>query len=526
MVASILLCCIALGAEPSAEDYPFLAKVIVDQAEVQSGNGRRFYTTDRLAPGTIVEVHRRDPGGWYAIRPPAGSFSWIPAEQVTPTDVPDVAEVTSEEAVSWIGSKSNIVREHRFVVKLKIGERVEILGEKEVTDENGEPQMWYKIAPPVGEFRWIQVRELARLEQQSVEPLENEPIELATEAPSEPAIELADSRPTSPPAQFRPRSKITLSSLQPNKDAALTSLAPSPATSFRESAASEAASGTGTSSMADETLVRPAAFNEVLGDAPKLESVDLNAMERDQKNSSSDGFVPRGSRFTNGNEKGIARGTTASATLPETLSEPPATSPKPDLVGEGLNPRAGSSTVATTTVSATLTRAELDARLAGLDAELTVMVARDPRTWELSRVRAAAEQLIEQSPTAADRGRVRILVEKIHQFATTFNVEDDPRFANAIAPPAAPQKPEALDPKYDGVGWLKPVIARERPAAPYALVDSDGKPLAFVTPAPGMNLNRYLNKPLGVYGRRGYVEALATPHIVVERVIDLGRHIR
>jgi len=70
------------------------------------------------------------------------------------------------------------------------------------------------------------------------------------------------------------------------------------------------------------------------------------------------------------------------------------------------------------------------------------------------------------------------------------------------------------------------VISRSQQAAPYAVVDEDGKPLAFVTPSPGLNVGRYVNKQVGLYGRRGYIDALKTPHVVAERVIDLERHVR
>jgi hypothetical protein len=46
--------------------------------------------------------------------------------------------------------------------------------------------------------------------------------------------------------------------------------------------------------------------------------------------------------------------------------------------------------------------------------------------------------------------------------------------------------------------------------------------VAFVTPGPGINLRRYENKPVGIYGKRGMIEALKKPHLVAERVIELS----
>ena len=85
---------------------------------------------------------------------------------------------------------------------------------------------------------------------------------------------------------------------------------------------------------------------------------------------------------------------------------------------------------------------------------------------------------------------------------------------------------EAASARYDGQGWLKPVLSRTRHAAPYALVDSDGKPICFVTPSPGFRIEGYVNKRVGVYGRRGVIESLNAQHVLAERVIDLEKQLR
>lgn len=167
------------------------------------------------------------------------------------------------------------------------------------------------------------------------------------------------------------------------------------------------------------------------------------------------------------------------------------------------------------------------------------MVANHPSTWRLADLRQRVDVLVVDGPTGADRGEARLLREHIHKFAESFGVEDDPvrallpgtPVANTAVKPTAEQAKaatiaSAADPKYDGQGWLKPVLSREKPAAPYAIVDDQGNPVAFVTPSPGLNLNRYLNKKVGVYGQRGVIESLKSPHIVASRVIDLERHLR
>src|SRR5688572_23626318 len=67
----------AVGAEEHQVLYS--ATVVVSEAEVRSGAGTssQLYPTNRLRKGDRVDVVKELDGGWLAIKPPAGSFSWI-----------------------------------------------------------------------------------------------------------------------------------------------------------------------------------------------------------------------------------------------------------------------------------------------------------------------------------------------------------------------------------------------------------------------------------------------------------------
>lgn len=134
------LCC-------AAAEFPYVAYVNSADVYVRSGPGRDYYPTDKLQKGEKVEIYRHDPGGWYAIRPPRRSFSWISARHLDLLGN-DLAMVNAERAVARVGSAFSDVREV-IQVRLQKGEKLELLAAP--TPDSP----WCKVAPPAGEFRWI-----------------------------------------------------------------------------------------------------------------------------------------------------------------------------------------------------------------------------------------------------------------------------------------------------------------------------------------------------------------------------------
>jgi uncharacterized protein YgiM (DUF1202 family) len=131
--------------------FPYKAYVAADDVEIRSGPGEDFYPTDKLQKGETVEVYKRNAEGWCAIRPPEGSFSWISGRVLKLQDN-NLAEVKEDNVASRVGSRLSEVRDV-IQVRMRKGELVEILDSKDGTA--GKSQVWYKIAPPSGEFRWV-----------------------------------------------------------------------------------------------------------------------------------------------------------------------------------------------------------------------------------------------------------------------------------------------------------------------------------------------------------------------------------
>ena len=144
-----------LGSDASgSEAFPFTAIVLRDNTPVRSGPSQQHYATDVLHHGQRVEIYRHDSGDWYAIRPPRGSFSWVPAECLKIGD-DNLAEVMVKGVAARIGSRLND-EFHEQQVHLRRGEYLQVLGERKFVDpQNGMPQTMFKVAPPSGEFRWV-----------------------------------------------------------------------------------------------------------------------------------------------------------------------------------------------------------------------------------------------------------------------------------------------------------------------------------------------------------------------------------
>lgn len=476
IVFPAMLVAAVAGAVRADDDFPYQAYVAIDGAEVVSGPGHRYYATDRLALGTKVEVYREEASGWLAIRPPQGSFSWVDSAAIERDTEDESLGRAIEPTPAWIGTAAERVSEHRQHVTLKADEVVRILGQKQVETEDGEEETWLKIAPPAGEFRWIYLRDVSRQK-----PAPRPEPEMEAQIASVPAEQSA---PEEPRRIEVPRSAIALRDLAPV------------VSRIHESSRS----------------VETAQFRNSVEPAKPL---------------SSDGFVPRKRR---GSEQIPTVPTPSehlasrqSATFTRPRVDPPA------LVASA-SPSKFTSTSAAGTPAAATPIDNAASQLQQLDVELSLMLAKDKSAWNLTDLCQRVEALVERGNDPVARGQARLLLDKIKQFEQTFDAEDIGPIAASAAVPAvdADAKPSPADPRYDSKGWLKPVVSRrsEKPPAPFALVDSEGKPICFISPSPGLNLNRYLNKQVGVYGRRGYIESLKTTHVTAERVIDLSRHLR
>jgi hypothetical protein len=159
---------ITLMAMPlAAREVPFDAIVSKDGALVRSGAGEKdYYPTQKLSRGDKVRVVREGYGGWYMIEPPEGSHSWIRAEFVKRRGTNK--GIITENTVDRIGSlldRSNLSIIHKVIE----GEVVTILGQTTMRSVNGPIEM-LKIAPPRGEYRYINRRDVTPADEYQSRP--------------------------------------------------------------------------------------------------------------------------------------------------------------------------------------------------------------------------------------------------------------------------------------------------------------------------------------------------------------------
>ncbi len=142
-----------------AVDFPYQAIVGSNPASVYSGPDDVHYATDELPSGEIVVVYRHDPNGWCAIQPPAGSFSLLPEAAVEKLS-DGIGVLIQDQVQAWVGTRLGSVDKPLWQVKLRSEEEVEIIGEASWPSPDGHSTIWYQIAPPAGEFRWVKMADL------------------------------------------------------------------------------------------------------------------------------------------------------------------------------------------------------------------------------------------------------------------------------------------------------------------------------------------------------------------------------
>ncbi|MGE3805491.1 MAG: SH3 domain-containing protein [Gemmataceae bacterium] len=143
------------GLMARAENTPYEATVTVPEVEVRCGpsSDPKMYPTSKLRQGDKVTVLKEEEGGWLAIKPPPGSFSWINTRFLELNTGQTTGRVLGDDVPVRIGSE---LRNEPPTVearnRLKRGAQVVVLDTKKAYADDGG---WLPIAPTPEEVRYL-----------------------------------------------------------------------------------------------------------------------------------------------------------------------------------------------------------------------------------------------------------------------------------------------------------------------------------------------------------------------------------
>jgi len=460
-----------------AEDsFPYTARVSGTNVRVRSGPGKNYYVTQELQYGDEVEIYRHDPGGWYAVRPPERSYSWVSARYLQLRE-DGTGTITGDRVVARVGSLLNQARDV-IQVRLERGEQVQVLETQRLAD-GATAETWHKIAPPPGEFRWI----YGKYVQTELPPS----LSVSSGGGNllvEKIEEAASRRQAGPPEELQTDEAGLLS--------VYSRAAPAPTADDRIA-------------IDDDRPVRLAGSAQV-----ETEAIGIVAENEAEQTEPAEGWSSVSPTSDAAIRPEPARISIQNSADQSTSSVTPPGSREVEVGSVEHRQRAGE-----------------------LDLLLSSIVAEDPSRWDFTQLRSEAEALLTAGETAIERGRARLLLKKIDRFddirrryGAVRQLADETQTRDRQLDTIAATRVDPLDDaqrRYDGRGRLTRVVSRRIGAPRYALLSRTGEVLSYVTPAPGVNLRPFVGQEVGVTGSRGYMTEYERQHVTAQRITVLHR---
>ena len=526
------------------QNFPYVQSVAQFHSKVHSGPGDSHYATERLPRGTQVKIFRHDLDGWMAIQPPQGSFSLVRAKYVLASFQNGEGKVTRDGVKAWVGTSIEQNSVPLWQVELDRNEPVRIRGKRRIKDENGRMTLWYEIEPPRGEFRWIhktafeQPVVTASNQQPANVPATNNGWQnpgtekttnnntvsnqvginqvanqnsIVSNVPQNGAYVVPDGPIQPKPFQSTPLGQETqvLSNIEPKP---LPSQTISPVNYQQDLKHQfQATDGWQAAGNPKGRNVTPVSATEDVNESVQLVEPFPNSISGQSKMTTPRALqnapTSNGNAITNSgpiNNGPINNGQIAMgfqqylARLEYEFSE------------SLLNPAANHQQLALLRTKATQLHlnAKGETEIAKANSLLYKIDSAINLNDQRNAARLAQNPLQNQNNSSAFSGR-----PPVRQASATTN-----RQANSTTTEQT---------IYAGRGWLNRLYTDggERPNH-YVLQDENGKIIKTVSAPPGMNLDRYLHKEVGLMGQRGYHQRFQIPHVAVERIVEMDRHRR
>lgn len=527
----LLLIAYASETRASAPKFPYDAVVQADDVEVRSGPGTHYYATGVLKKSDAVTVHRHDPGGWFMVSPPPGSFSYIDARLIQRQGDRGVVQIVPNEdgslprAIVRIGSQ--LGDDHKFYGRqLTNGDQVQVLGERTLTTDRGAVTM-LMIAPPQREYRWVKgdfviAADPSIREQKASDPYADPLVETGVRLPPPPEAPPILSAPALPAvAEATPEPLSAPSREVKSSDAVDESSVASARLRMRE-----------IDGRYVDMVAKPPAEWDIIGieegyravirslpsGDPLVESLEnrISALaERRKIQEEFQEFVALTSATSQRDAELAAR--QASPVVPQAgpiptnptagMTTDPSGTPlfSPELLGNAPNGQPSFTDGANGPALP----------VPGVISPASTMngpsiVTNSPDVMPVTP-RGAAGPLV---PTPAS------LVPPAPGVATPGPTSMSFGGPAAGMSPSAPAPPGGVSPQLNGAGIVQRAPARPG-SPPYMLIAPDGRFLTFLNAGPGVNLDTAVGQPMGVIGRRYFEPSVRAEMIVVRQMMPV-----
>ncbi len=433
--------------------FPYEGLVESDAAYVRSGPGKQFYPTGQLGRGARITVHRHDPGGWYMIAPPPGSFSWIRAEYVQKTAA-NRGIITQNNVVVRVGSAFGDETREVEQVRLSKNDQVQILEEKVLSTSSGQVPH-YKITPPAGEYRWVSGKYITPVNQIVRQQQDKNPFAVPSQAKQAPPTETNPARTQTKPSQSANLNVFESSRKPAGTDPAVRRSGPDP--------------------------------NLLSAQHRRLE--ELDKAFRTMVNGRTEDWS-----FT-GLEQGY-RQLQQEAALPALASQI-------DLRFNAISRYRKIKEEYDALVELTTESRQRDAQL--------MAIQKERRSPGPSPTPVEEEPLVPVPDPFAQKA-----VPDPVELPGVEPIEPKPEPTRGQQPQSAPQSRNVQRaPRFDGAGIVQRAATAGTGTPAYVLITPQGRVLAYLQPAGGLNLEPYVGKAMGIYGQRSYRPDLRMDAIIV-----------
>ncbi|MGY8747023.1 MAG: hypothetical protein ACKVHR_03050 [Pirellulales bacterium] len=485
------------GQSSDALKFPYQAFVLKDETLILSGPGESHYPTEELDQGATVEVHREDPGGWFAIRPVNGSFSLVPEAALEMLDK-NVGRVIESGTQAWVGTKLGPVEKPLWQVKLKNQEIVEVLGLVSWPSPDGHSTTWYQIAPPAGEFRWVK-RNALELPSEAVGAI------VSNDSPNKEAGDLAA-------LLNRGGHAESVDSFDGDGSDHLRKAS----LELDPTGLQAAAVKTENVNQGWRPTPMPIGVGESLADLNR-NRLGVGVLSDGTASQVSDGGID--SRFGYQGTLDLATGPSSNLRVANRDISRNGFANSLDQVRQGGAIRDPSM--------------RYSRSLSDLELQLTQeLIKEDPSAWQLNDLERAANAIYRTSNREKEKFQAKKFLAKLKSCRMIQTGLSGAGNAATIGVGVAPNQPIGtgvnaeldLSNTYDAHGWLSEIVRNGASGrSEYVLLNEEGNITHHVGPSPGMNLKRYLRSRIGIVGQRGYTSELQLDHVTATRVVLLEK---